>query len=1256
MSNRKTIFRPLESNHRKSRKCFFCVLLALLLVCQTLLAVPTEAFAATLTDDSVIPVSYTVKYLQTDSRSELELINEFRTGEDAWYWNDDNTTKTTCSGLSTLQWDYDLEKVAMQRAAETALSWDHTRTDGTTCWTAYTEAGYSCSAKGENIACGRGACTTAAAAYTLWREDNYGYSGQGHRRNMLSGDYNRVAVAGVYYQGAYYWVQEFAYSTSSNSTTTANDSETTVTANVRYGDLTTNTISSDSDSISIASIGGTAQLPTATARIQMAESACWNTSNGYPVTVDLTYAIADTTIAGISGSTITGLKAGETTLIITSALGATLNIPVTVAQTAHTHTYDSGVVTKEATCSATGVRTYTCTTCGYSYTETIAKTEHTYGESTIATAPTCTVHGWKQHVCQVCGSIEKYYTSSDPDLAALGHDYQVTSTDFDNCETGGTVTYTCSRCSATTTSTIAAGSHTWDNGSVEKSSTCTTAGVKKYTCSVCGQTKTEEIPSTGHSYVSTTKAATCEETGYTRMTCSSCGDSYDSAITPALGHNWQLTATNITDCQTGGSASYRCSTCGQTKEEAIAAGDHVWGEASVEKEASCTAAGQKKYTCTICGQTKTEEIPATGHSYLTTITQPTCTSKGYTTYTCTICGDSYTGNETAMTSHTAAAAVEENRVEASYTSAGSYDSVVYCSVCGTELSRTKVTIPKLTTSDISGASVKIVGTDDFSYDGNAIEPEISVSCGGTVLTEGTDYSVRYENNILPGKASIIVSGMGAYSGSKTIAFSIAKYQPTLYLDEDYVELNVGDYYDIGIYNEEGYWVDPSDLSVTCSDDSVVSVDSDLEITGLEAGECTLTFTLPATDVANEASVSMTVAVIDEDSYPMVELTLNQTCELDSDNAIYYFEPTETAYYRVKSSGSKDPALEIYAIDPESGEYISDDWIFFADDMPDTDSLQFDYNVLMEAGKRYEFVGWNYNDDNNCFTLTITKAAPKLTAIANTTGGVKLTWQEISGSDWTEADDTWYRVFRKTSSTGWTRVKDVQGTSYTDSTAASGTNYIYTVRALNDSKSAYISSFDASGKTIRYLTALTPTLTNTSTGITVKWSKVTGATGYYVYRKTGSGSYSRIKTITSASTVSYTDTAVKSNNGTAYTYAVRAYYTSGSTTYTGSYTGKSTYRLTTPSISSLTAGSKKITVKWAKNSTASGYQIQYSTSSSFTTSTTKTVTVSGASTVSRAITGLTKGKKYYIRIRTYKTNSAGTSYYSGWSSTKYTKAK
>ena len=129
--------------------------------------------------------------------------------------------------------------------------------------------------------------------------------------------------------------------------------------------------------------------------------------------------------------------------------------------------------------------------------------------------------------------------------------------------------------------------------------------------------------------------------------------------------------------------------------------------------------------------------------------------------------------------------------------------------------------------------------------------------------------------------------------------------------------------------------------------------------------------------------------------------------------------------------------------------------------------------------------------------------------------------------------------------------------------------------------------------------------------------------------------------------------------------------SGKVTVKAKFVGKATITITAPASKNYTATTKKITVtvkptktalskvtspakskmtvKWKKNTSGGGYQIQYATDSKFTKNK-KTVTVKGATKISKTITGLTGGKKYYVRIRTYKTVSK-VNFYSAWSSVK-----
>ncbi len=269
-------------------------------------------------------VDVSVTYYQTQARSMLSMINNFRKSDDAWYWNEDNETKTTCSGLSELTYDYNLEKVAMQRAVEIALYFSHTRPSNKTCWTAYSEANYSYGYAGENIAYGS-YYSTADYPFYAWQETDADYDGQGHRRNMLSSNFNVCAVACVYYNGIYYWVQEFASTTKSSSETQANDSATDVSVEISSDIISSLSLTVSTDSIALSE-GDSISLPTLTAKILFTDTS--RTVTVYP---SCTWQVGDTSILSVSGDVLTATGVG-TTKLTTSFLGESVQVSVTVSK------------------------------------------------------------------------------------------------------------------------------------------------------------------------------------------------------------------------------------------------------------------------------------------------------------------------------------------------------------------------------------------------------------------------------------------------------------------------------------------------------------------------------------------------------------------------------------------------------------------------------------------------------------------------------------------------------------------------------------------------------------------------------------------------------------------------------------------------------------------------------------------------------------------------------------------------------------
>ena len=242
------------------------------------------------------------------------------------------------------------------------------------------------------------------------------------------------------------------------------------------------------------------------------------------------------------------------------------------------HTWDSGKVTKAATCKDTGEKLYTCTACGETKTEAIAKTNnHTYGLWEKNTAEN------HKHTCKVCGNVET-------------------------------------------------AAHTWDSGKVTVKPTSTTKGQTVYTCTLCGETKTVETDySHSHSY----GIKWHYDNNMHWHECTGCG-SKQTPRAHTFGEAKIITPATHTST---GKAEYKCTVCGATVEKEIAKitehnfgewsafdgekhvrscecgekeyASHTAGEWETVKEATYTSAGEKVRKCMACGTVVSrEEIPA----------------------------------------------------------------------------------------------------------------------------------------------------------------------------------------------------------------------------------------------------------------------------------------------------------------------------------------------------------------------------------------------------------------------------------------------------------------------------------------------------------------------------------------------------------------------------------------------------------------------------------------------------------------------
>lgn len=376
------------------------------------------------------------------------------------------------------------------------------------------------------------------------------------------------------------------------------------------------------------------------------------------------------------------------------------------------HTWDNGVITKEATETEEGVKTYTCKTCGETKTESIPVTSHHWDQGTITKKATCTENGEKTYRC-TDADCDKTYVETIPAtghqhtevrdkkdatcekdgysgdtyckdcgqliskgaiVKATGHSWDDGKvTEAATCKKEGIKTYTCKNCGETKTESIPKTEHQWDNGKVTKEATCKEEGSKTYTCSICGDTKTEAIPKKEHSFDEgkITKKATCTEDGLKVYTCKSCGETKEEVL-KATGHqHTELRNEKKATCtEEGYTGDTYCTDCGELikKGSATEKADHNWKVTSEEK-ATCEKDGSKTYTCADCKETKTETIPATGHKFgdWQTVTTQSVFTGGVQKRICNVCGKEETrnvGNQLKATIKTNASSLKLKRKQA----------------------------------------------------------------------------------------------------------------------------------------------------------------------------------------------------------------------------------------------------------------------------------------------------------------------------------------------------------------------------------------------------------------------------------------------------------------------------------------------------------------------------------------------------------------------------------------------------------------
>ena len=997
--------------------------------------------------------------------------------------------------------------------------------------------------------------------------------------------------------------------------------------------------------------------------------------------------VKDTAVAATCETT------GKTEGSHCSVCGTVLKAQTTVA--ALGHSWDGGKITKAATCTAAGTKTYTCTRCKKTRTETIAATGHKAVKD-AAVAATCETTGKTEGShCSVCGTVLKAQTT----VAALGHSWDNGKvTKAVTCTAAGTKTYTCTRCKKTRTETIAAtghkavkdaavaatcettgkteGSHcsvcntvikaqatvaalghSWDGGKITKAATCTAAGTKTYTCTRCKKTRTETIAATGHKAVKDAAvAATCETTGKTEGShCSVCGTVLKAqTTTAALGHSWDNgKVTKAATCTATGTKTYTCTRCKKTRTETIAATGHKavkdaavaatcetagktegshcsvcntvlkaqttvaalghsWDGGKITKAATCTAAGTKTYTCTRCKKTRTETIVATGHKVVKdAAVAATCETTGKTEGShCSVCG-------TVLKAQTTVAALGHDYGEwktikaATYTEPGQAERV--CRRNASHKEYRQLPILEKAKIDLSACSIQL-SEQTYVYDGTEKTPTVTITYNEKTLTEGKDYQVYFADNVNPGTAKItaIAKTDSDYTGTATITFEIRKslaenatvIEPgafsnctnlvDLNIKENVTEIGDNAFADSKNLQNIYFYGNSPKLGNNIFKNVTATVyypytdkTWSLDILQDYGGNITWVPWDPKTNSPAKRSLALCDIKITEQKYTydgtektpeMVIMDGNYTLQKNTD-------------YTVKCSNNTNAGnaeLEITGAGNYSGTYKAGFLIEQTEP-----SLKFDKKTITVKYGTKPFL-CVLSEKTTDGTITYSSSNPKVAAVDPSTGKVTI----------------------KGGGTAAIMAYAAKGTNYTSGSTfctIKVTKRSNTIKASNIRRTWYAKArkisinAKASGKAqLKYSSSSKSVKVDKQGRITIA-AKFTGSARITIRSSATAGYNAATKSITvTVNPAGTTLTTAKNLSG------------------------------------------RKAQITWKKNRYVTGYEIQYSVNKNFRSGSKKTV--AGVSKTKYTLTKLQKNKTYYVRIRTYK-KSGTKKYYSSWSKVK-----
>lgn len=403
-----------------------------------------------------------------------------------------------------------------------------------------------------------------------------------------------------------------------------------------------------------------------------------------------------------------------------------------------------------------------------------------------------------------------------------------------------------------------------------------------------------------------------------------------------------------------------------------------------------------------------------------------------------------------------------------------------------------------TEADILTEADVVLDETAFTYDGTPKEPAVTVTKALSPLVLDTDYTISYSDNISAGTGKVTVTGIGRFTGTVTLDFTIAPK------DLSGLALTLSD----TAYTYSG---EPKEPTVSVNDnDATLTADTD--------------FTVSYKDNINKGTAS--VILTGAGNYTG-KLTGSFTIKAKSLKKFKLTLDTTTYTY---NGSKKKPVVTV-----KSGDL--------------TLKKNTDYKVSYSNNKKPGVAKVTVKGKGN-YSGTLTKSfniSPKRVNLYNIDHEGKkiiLTWEK-------DKTVTGYQVCRKSSGGSWKVIKTLSGKtkSFTDhSTGSYGNSYKYRLRAYKTSGKKKV--YGAYSKTLSAkvqngaikINAVTP---DSKKAFVLSWTTQDSADGYYIYRRNNNSSkWKKIKTIPSGGTGTYTDSGLKYKK--TYTYSVRAFHKNGTT--------------------------------------------------------------------------------------------------------------